>query len=85
MVVPKLSEKGYLSISLVVLIVSLAFWTGKLDNRVEKHETEIADLKKSRDESDRLVSAQLNSIAQDVATIRGKLEMMVRDDRKSRH
>lgn len=71
----RLSEKAYMSLGLVAMIVSLAFWTGKLDTTVAKHETEIAELKKSRDEADRLVAGQLSVIAQDVATIKGMLRV----------
>jgi hypothetical protein len=81
-VVPKLSDKTYMSISLVAMVVGLSFWTGRLDTTVQKQgeenvrqDKEIAELKKSRDEADRLVAAQLSTIAQDVASIKGMLKV----------
>lgn len=77
-----LSDKTYMSISLVAMVVGLSFWTGKLDTTVAKQgeenarqDKEISELKKSRDEADRLVAAQLGLIAQDVATIKGMLKV----------
>lgn len=88
MALPKLSEKAYVSVSLVGVIISLSFWVGGLATQVGRHDTDIAQLKvtqeehrKEHDKEREQSAARLDTMAQDLASIRAKLDILLQLER----
>lgn len=71
-----LSDKTTVSVGIVAMVVTLGFWVGGLDSKVGRHEKDIEDLKLARDDDRKILSARLDSMSQDLASIRAKLEFL---------
>ena len=81
----KLTEQSFISLSLAVAVVSLAYWTGtvvsKLETKVESHEVAIKGIKDAADADRKATADRLDRLSQDMADVKARLDFLVKLER----
>ena len=82
----RLGPGSFMSIGLVAMIVSLAFWVGSNDGRtttrLDQHDEKIRALETIQSEERRALASRLDVMSQDLAAIKAELKGLASGPRR---
>lgn len=74
----KISEQTVVSISVLTLIVGLAFWVGTIWMLVQRHDQDIAQMKSDIVQDRKAASEKMDRVVENLAQVSAQLEILIK-------